>query len=114
MPNSKKTILMGKVICWADSAYEALGKLYPGWQAKVQEKAHRNHPLSEAQKLDNTVKSKIRILIEHVIRAIKIFRCCSERVRKLKAEKHSRYRTIVAGLWNQKRAEALGITAIFN
>lgn len=57
--------MMGKVIIGADSAYEAIGKLYPSWQARVQQKARRNHPLSEKQKLDNTVKSKVRILIEH-------------------------------------------------
>lgn len=105
---------MGKVIVWADSAYEALVKLYPNWQSRIQEKARRNHPLTEKQKLDNTVKSKVRILIEHVIRRLKVFRCCSERTRKVSKDRHSRYWNIVAGLWNQHQAQRLGITAIFN
>lgn len=80
----------------------------------MQEKAQRNHPLTEQQKLNNTCKSKVRILIEQVIRCLKVFRCCAERTRKLSAATHSRYWNIVAGLWNQRQAQTLGITAIFN
>lgn len=105
---------MGKVIVWADSAYEAILKLYPNWQARVQQKARRNHPLSEQQKLDNAAKSKVRILIEYVIRRLKVFRCCAERTRKISQDRHTRYWNIVAGLWNQRQAQSLGITAIFN
>ena len=106
--------LMGRVIVWADSAYEALGKLYPNWQARVQEKARRNHPLNEQQKWNNTARSKVRILIEHVIRRLKIFRCCSERTRKVSQNRHSRYWNMVAGLWNQRQAQRLEITDVFD
>ena len=50
--------LMGKVMVWADSAYEALVKHYPNWQEKVQEKARRNHPLTDTQKRRNALDRK--------------------------------------------------------
>lgn len=107
-------VLMGRVIVWADSAYEAIPKYYPRWDCRIQEKAKRNHPLTELQKLTNTCKTKVRILIEHVIRRIKVFRCCADRGRKLTAPIQTRYWNIVAGLWNQRQTQTLGITVIFN
>lgn len=116
VPRPVRTLvrLMGKVILWADSAYEALPKYWPDWDCRINEKAKRNHPLTEAQRLNNTCKTKVRILIEHVIRRIKIFRCCKDQGRKLNPVRQTHYWTIVAGLCNQRQAEALGITAILN
>lgn len=113
-PVRRLLALMGKVIVWADSAYEALPKLAPRWDCRIQEKAHRNHPLTERQKLTNTCKTQTRILIEPGIRRIKIFRCCKEQGRKLNPVRQTQYWTIVAGLWNQRQAATLGLTAILN
>jgi len=113
-PVRKLLRLMGHVRVWADSAYEALPKYEPVWDCRINEKAKRNHPLTEHQKLSNTGKTKVRILIEHVIRRIKIFRCCADRGRKLSAIRHALYWNIVAGLWNRRQAETLGLTAILN
>lgn len=116
LPRPLRTLLrlMGKVIVWADSAYEALPKYCPRWDCRIQEKAHRHHPLTELQKLTNTCKTKTRILIEHVIRRIKVFRCCADRGRKLSPATQTRYWTIVAGLRNRRQAESLGLTGILN
>lgn len=114
LPRAVRKLLrrMGTVIVWADSAYEAIPTYYPTWTCRITEKAKRNHPLTEHQKLNNTCKTKVRILIEHVIRRLKVFRCCSERGRKLSGTTQTRYWNIVAGLWNQRQAQTLGITGI--
>jgi len=58
---------------WADSAYqaeaieEALELL--GFDSQIHERAYRNAPLSEAQKLANRSKSKTRAKVEHVFGA---------------------------------------------
>jgi hypothetical protein len=113
-PARKLLRLMGRVIIWADSAYEAIPKYHPDWDCRINEKAKRNHPLTQAQRLNNTCKTRIRIAVEHVIRRIKIFRCCAEKGRNLNPIRQTQYWHIVAGLCNQRQAETLGITAILN
>ena len=104
---------MKQTIVWADSAYEALVKLFPEWVAFVNEKGKRNSPLTNEQKLKNKLKTKIRILVEHVISRIKKYRCCMERTRNMKATKQSRYWNIIAGICNLRRASELSILPIF-
>lgn len=58
---------------FADSAYrstEAEAKLKArGLRSRIHRRAHRNHPLSDAQTRANRAKSKIRARIEHVFGA---------------------------------------------
>lgn len=116
LPRPVRTLLrlMGKVILWADSAYEAIPKYEPDWDCRINERAKRSHPLTAVQRLNNTCKTRVRILIEHVIRRIKIFRCCKDQGRKLNPVRQTQYWTIVAGLCNHRQAESLGLTAILN
>ena len=101
--------LMRGVIIWGDSAYIALIKLYPDWESHIHDRASRNHPLSAEQKMNNKIKSKIRILIEHTIARMKKYRCCLDRVRNMRPEKQTRYWHIVAGLCNLRKIEELDI-----
>lgn len=104
---------MKSVIVWADSAYEALGQYCPQWQCRVNEKAKRNHPLTQQQKDRNTQKSKTRILVEHTISRIKKYRTCSDRTRNMTSDKQTRYWNIVAGLSNLRRATELNLQDLF-
>ena len=106
--------LMKTVIFWGDSAYVAARKYFPHWECRLHEKGKRNHPLTELQKLSNKERSKTRIAVEHVFSRIKKYRCCSERVRNMSAEKQSDYWNIVAGLCNLRRATELDIQSIFD
>jgi hypothetical protein len=93
--------LMGnRVIGYFDSAYQSIAKRHPRWKIRLQQKAFRNKPLTEAQKTTNRVRSKVRIAIEHTIRRIKICRSCSDRQRKTTKEKHQRRWQIAAGIAN--------------
>lgn len=103
---------MKTVIVWADSAYAAIQKYFPSWTCLINEKGKRNHPLTKKQKLNNKLKSKTRIKVEHVISRIKKYRSCSERVRNMTAIKQSRYWNIVAGICNLRRATELEIQDI--
>ena len=55
---------------WADSAYS--GQCFQdllslgGFESRIHEKGSRNHPLSEAAKERNSVRSSIRACVEHV------------------------------------------------
>ena len=105
---------MGRVILWGDSAYEAISQYEPSWDCRINERAKRNHPLTDHQKLNNRCKTRVRITVEHVIRKIKIFRCCKDPGRKLSPYRQTLCWHIVAGLCNQRQAKTLGITAILN
>lgn len=106
--------LMKYIVIWADSAYIAIVQLYPHWECRVLQRAKRNHPLTREEKMNNQLKSKIRIAVEHTIARIKRFRCCQERTRKITPARHSRYWNIVAGICNMQRIEELKITSIYN
>ena len=58
---------------FADSAYrstETETKLKArGFRSRIHRRAHRNHPLSDAQTRANRAKSKIRARVEHVFGA---------------------------------------------
>jgi DDE superfamily endonuclease len=94
-------LLMGnRVIGYFDSAHQSIAKRHPQWTIRLQEKAFRNKPLTEAQKTTNRVRSKVRIRIEYTIRRIKISRSCADRQRKTTKEKHQRRWQIAAGIAN--------------
>lgn len=90
----------GKVKAWFDSGYETIEQWRPSWECFVNFKAHRGKPLTEFQKRKNKSYSKIRIRVEHAIRRIKVFRICSDRLRKANCERHQRRWCIAAGLVN--------------
>lgn len=93
--------LMGnRVIGYFDSAYQSIAKRHPRWEIRLQQKAFRNKPLTEAQKTTNRVRSKVRIAIDHTIRRMKISRSCSDRQRKTTKEKHQQRWQIAAGIAN--------------
>ena len=55
---------------WADSAYLSIAIVsvleMMGFESHINERAYRNHPLTEAQIADNRERSKIRAKVEHV------------------------------------------------
>jgi transposase len=63
----------------ADSGYQGLAQLHPNSQTPA--KKSKLHPLSKEQKSSNRLLSQKRILIENIIRKLKIFRILSERYR---------------------------------
>lgn len=59
---------------WADSAYRSdeqeQSLSASQHESQIHERAHRNKPLTEAQELSNTEKSRVRARVEHVFGAM--------------------------------------------
>jgi transposase len=78
----------------ADSGYQGLAQLHPNSQTPA--KKSKFHSLSKEQKASNRVLSRKRILIENIIRRLKIFRILSERYRNRRKRFGLRFNLIAA------------------
>lgn len=74
-----KTRLHPEVVLKADSGYQGIGKLHQ--RSEVPYKRSKKKPLTLQQKAYNHSVSSERVLVEHAIRKLKIFRILSERYR---------------------------------
>ena len=78
----------------ADSGYPGLLALHPNSQTPV--KKSKLRPLSQEQKARNRGLSRKRILIENILRRLKIFRILSERYRNRRKRFGLRFNLIAA------------------
>lgn len=62
-----------------DSGYQGIRKLHQ--KSELPHKRSKKRPLTKAQKAYNRSVSQERVIVEHVIRKLKIFRILSERYR---------------------------------
>ena len=74
-----KTRLPPEVVLKADSGYQGIRKLHQ--RSEVPYKRTKKKPLTLQQKAYNRSVSAQRVLVEHAIRKLKIFRILSERYR---------------------------------
>jgi len=72
-------ILSQETCLVADAGYQGVATLHPNSQTPARKS--KLHPLSREQKSNNRALSRKRILIENIIRRLKIFRILSERYR---------------------------------
>ena len=72
-------VLPERLIILGDCAFVGIHEYFPG--AIIPYKATKNKPLTKEQKEINTLISKVRVKVEHVIRELKIFRICKETYR---------------------------------
>lgn len=78
----------------ADSGYQGVLAFHPNSHTPV--KKSKLHPLSQEQKASNRDLSRKRILIENIIRRLKIFRILSERYRNRRKRFGLRFNLIAA------------------
>jgi transposase len=78
----------------ADAGYQGLAKLHSNCQTPA--KTSKLHPLTQKQKSANRLLSQKRILIENIIRKLKIFRILSERYRNRRKRFGLRFNLIAA------------------
>jgi transposase len=96
---------MSPQICaLADSGYQGLAALHSNSQTPA--KKTKLHPLSKEQKDRNRAISKERILIENIIRKLKIFRILSERYRNRRKRFGLRF-NLIAAIYNLELKKAL-------
>jgi DDE superfamily endonuclease len=82
-----------------DAGYQGLMGLHANSQTPVKKSKH--HPLTTEQKAHNRALAHERILVEHVIRALKIFRILSERYRNRRKRFGLRF-NLIAAIYNSE------------
>ncbi len=83
----------------ADAGYQGLGTLHANSQTPS--KKTKLHPLSVEQKIQNRELSRKRIVIENIIRQLKIFRILSERYRNRRKRFGLRF-NLIAAIYNSE------------
>ena len=86
-----------KICIVADAGYQGLVSLHSNSQTPV--KKSKLHPLNAQQKVADRQLSKKRILIENIIRKLKIFRILSERYRNRRKRFGLRF-NLIAAIYN--------------
>lgn len=86
--------MASQVRCFADAGYQGLKDWHT--HAETPTKKSKLHPLTEEQKANNRKLSRERILVENVIRRLKIFRILSERYRNRRKRFALRFNLIAA------------------
>jgi IS5 family transposase len=81
----------------ADSGYQGLSKLHD--KSRTPKKRSKNRTLTKAERRANRELSQRRIVVENVIRSLKIFRILSERYRNRRKRFSLRF-NLIAGLYN--------------
>ncbi len=81
----------------ADSGYQGLDKLHA--KSKTPRKKPRRSELTDEQKESNRELARRRVVVEHVIRSLKIFRILAERYRNRRKRFSLRF-NLIAGLYN--------------
>ncbi len=81
----------------ADSGYQGLQKLHE--KSRTPHKKPRKSELTDEQKESNRGLARRRVVVEHVIRSLKIFRILAERYRN-RRERFSLRFNFIAGLHN--------------
>lgn len=81
----------------ADTGYQGLQKLHE--KTELPKKRSKKHPLTIAEKKRNREISKSRVLAEHVIRRLKIFKILSDRYRNRRKRFGLRL-NLIAGIYN--------------
>jgi len=86
--------MVASIQALADAGYQGLGKWHLNSQTPI--KKTKLHPLTAEQKANNRALSQKRILIENIIRKLKIFRILSERYRNRRKRFGLRFNLIAA------------------
>jgi transposase len=92
-----RTVIACQTRVVADAGYQGLTSLHANSQTPI--KKTKLHSLNSEQKAKNRALSKVRILIENIIRKLKIFRILSERYRNRRKRFCLRF-NLIAAIYN--------------
>lgn len=81
----------------SDSGYQGIANLHPNRQTP--KKKSKQHPLTPQEKADNRQLSRQRIVAEHIIRCLKVFRILAERYRNRRRRFELRF-NLIAAIYN--------------
>lgn len=94
---ASKTRLCLCTRCLADKGYQGLHKQHPNTQTPSKKSKH--HPLTQAQKAANRALARERIVAEHIMRKLKVFRILGERYRNRRKRFGLRF-NLIAAIYN--------------
>ena len=86
-----------QICALADAGYQGLAGIHSNCQTPA--KKSKLHPLTQDQKRANRLLARRRILIENIIRKLKIFRILSERYRNRRKRFGLRF-NLIAAIYN--------------
>ncbi len=95
------TAIAAHICCLGDLGYLGLTHLHANAQTPFRKSKH--HPLTPEQKVFNRQLSRERIVIEHVIARLKVFRILSERYRNRRTRFGLRF-NLIAAIYNREYA----------
>jgi len=93
-----------RVSMYGDSGFQGMADMSLPLEIRLIERARRNHPLSRDQKKLNSLRSSMRVKIEHTISRRKKYRIAGEQYRN-RDEDYDQRMNIVAGLVNLRAYE---------
>lgn len=94
---SSKVYVKENVKILADSGYQGLKKLHPN--SELPKRNSKKNPLTKEDKKQNHEISSQRVLIENIIRRIKIFRIMAEKYRN-RRKRFALRLNLIAGILN--------------
>ena len=83
--------------CSVDTGYQGICKIHPN--TEIPKKRSKKNPLTKQDKLHNKTISSERVLIENIIRDVKIFRIIAERYRNRRKKFGLRF-NLIAAIYN--------------
>lgn len=91
---------LAETICGlGDAGYQGLQRLHPNSQTPC--KKSKYHPLNPDEKKGNRRLAQERMVIEHVIRRLKVFRILTERYRNRRKRFGLRF-NLIAAIYNRE------------
>ena len=94
---TSRTGILVETTCLADTGYQGLAKMHANSQTLKKKSKH--HPLTPDEKAANRELARRRIIAEHVIGRLKVFRILSERYRNRRKRFALRF-NLIAALYN--------------
>ena len=94
---TSRTGILGDTTCLADTGYQGLTKMHANSQTPKKKSKH--HPLTPDEKVANRELARRRVLAEHVIGRLKVFRILSERYRNRRKRFALRF-NLIAAIYN--------------
>ena len=91
---------------YGDSGFQGMADMGLPLEVRLIERGRRNHPLKREQRKLNSLRSSIRVKIEHTISRRKKYRIAGEQYRN-RDEDYDQTMTIVAGLVNLRAYERI-------
>ena len=89
--------MQSTIKCEADTGYQGIAKLHA--HSEIPKKKSKKNPLSKADKKQNHILSSSRVVIENVIRDVKIFKIIAEKYRNRRKRFGLRF-NLMAAIYN--------------